>query len=151
MPWVAVGRGGRVEVGSSRGRVVKGKNVGASGQFHNDWIGRAFGFIVFCQPGTQAAGLHTDNGIQLRIEVGGTTKDLRCNLIFLQRFPGEIQRMAGQILKEFAKRVRSMEFLTGYQRVNLPNIVVPLVHWSLCVTSCDSNVTNYRGRYNKRI
>src|SRR5712664_1541057 len=130
---------------------MKGKNVGASGQFHNDWIVRAFGFIVFCQPGTQAAGLHTDNGIQLRIEVGGTGKDLCCNLIFLQRFAWRVHRMAGQIAKELTKRVGAVEFLTDYQRVDLPKRLVSLVHWSLGVTSCDSKVTNCRRRYNKRI
>jgi hypothetical protein len=62
---------------------VEGDGVASFGKFDDDLVGGPFGAVILGQLGSEAAGLNTDHGVQLRIEVRLATKDFSGDLVFL--------------------------------------------------------------------
>jgi hypothetical protein len=63
---------------------MKGQRVGALGKFHDDRP-RALGRVVVGELRAQTPSLNSDEGIEMRVEVGRAPEYLSRDLIFLQR------------------------------------------------------------------
>src|SRR5580658_7327273 len=86
--------------------------VGASRDLNDDLVLRSRPGIVFRQLCPQTAGLDPHGRIEARIEISRATEDLGCDLILLDRTSLLIHRMARQILKQMAQRLRAAEYVT---------------------------------------
>jgi hypothetical protein len=75
--------------------------------------------IVFPELRTEAAALNADRGVYAGVEIRRPPKELGCDLIFLQTRPRVIDAMLRQIAKQFAKRLRPVEYLTGNDSFDL--------------------------------
>src|SRR5438309_6394832 len=76
--------------------LMEGNNVGSSGKVHDNRVIGSVRCIVFGELRAQSPGLHSDHGIELRIEVVGATEDLCRNLILLDWSSGMIQGVLRQ-------------------------------------------------------
>ena len=83
---------------------------------------RTLGAVVLRQLETKASGLDADGGVMLRIEIVRAPENLGRDLIFLQRRSGMIQRMLGQISKQFAQRFRPMKHMAVDELVDLSEV-----------------------------
>ena len=79
------------------------EDVGASGELDDDGVFSAIGVVVFGELYAETASLDPDHGVQLRIEVGGSTEDLGRNLILLDGRAGMIEGVLSKITQEFAE------------------------------------------------
>jgi hypothetical protein len=55
----------------------------------------------------------------MRIEIAGTPEDFGGDLIFLQRRPGMLDGMVGEVPEELAQRLRTVKSAAIYQLLNL--------------------------------
>jgi hypothetical protein len=78
---------------------VECEGVAALGQFNQDGIAFAFRRVVLGELQSKPAGLHSDSGVDMRIKVGRATKDLRSNLILLDRQSRILETVFGEVTK----------------------------------------------------
>src|ERR1700736_6307971 len=77
---------------------MKRQDVRSLGKFHQDGVvGCRFAVIVLGEFCSQAPGLDSHHGVDLRIEIVLSTEYFGGDLIFLQRSAGMIQGMLGDI------------------------------------------------------
>ena len=59
--------------------------------------------------------MDTDHGVELRVKIGLTAKNLRCDLIFLDGNAGVFDGLFGQITEKFAERFGAVKRMAVYQ------------------------------------
>ena len=89
--------------------MVKREHVRTLRKFDDNGVPGAICAVVFGELYAQAPGLNADHRVELRIEIRGTPKHLRCNLIFLDWCARMIQDMFGKVAQQFAQRFRAMQ------------------------------------------
>jgi len=104
---------------------MKGERVGALGNFDHDGIVGALLRVVLGELDAEASGLDADGGIALRIETNGAAENFSCDLVFLERDAGVIERMFGEVAKEFAERFGSVEAMTFNKFIYLLEALLP--------------------------
>jgi hypothetical protein len=98
---------------------VESESVRALRKFDNYGVLSALGSVILGKLGAQPPGLHPHQRIQMRIEIRRASKDLSCNLIFLERDPGMFERVVRQIPHQFAKRLGAVQGVAIHEPVNL--------------------------------
>ena len=86
--------------------------VGALGDLDQYGIVYALMRVVLGELYAKASGLHPHSGVALRIESCRAAQDLGRDLVFLERDPGVIEGVLGQIAKQLAQRFRTAEAMT---------------------------------------
>jgi hypothetical protein len=106
--------------------MMEGQQVSAFRQVDENRIRGTFGTVILGQLQTKPSGLHPDGRIQLRIEIGGTMKNLSCYFVFFDRHAGMRQSVRRQIAKKLTQRLGAMQDMTACQPVNLLQVLVPI-------------------------
>src|SRR5258708_3990982 len=94
---------------SSMRAVVKTEGITALGQLHQNVVLGTLGCIVFSQFGPKASRLNSNGGIEVGIEVWGSTENLCRNLILLNGGPRMMDGLVRQILEHLAKGFGAMQ------------------------------------------
>jgi hypothetical protein len=110
--------------------MVKGKDVSALGELHYGGVFKAVRAVILSKLGAQTAGLDTNHGVELRVEIRRTPKDFRGDLEFLNGGTGVIDSMPGQVAEQFAEGLRAMQSVAAYEPVNLLEKMLPICHTS---------------------
>jgi hypothetical protein len=108
--------------------MVKGENVGALGEFHDNGVLKSIRAVVFGELGAQASSLDTNHGVELRIEIGGASEDLGRDLEFLNGGARVIRSVLRQIAEKFAQGLRAMQSMATGEPVNLLEKMLPFCH-----------------------
>jgi len=108
--------------------MMKGKQIGSLRELHYDGVPEAVRVVVLGELGAEAPGLDTDHGIELRIEIGGSTKYFGRNLELLDWRARMIHGMLRQIAEQFAKGLRAMQSMAADEPVNLPEKKLLFAH-----------------------
>jgi len=93
--------------------VMEGRDVGAFWKVYDEVVVGAVGAVILVELGTEASGLDADHRVDLGVEVGGTTEDFRRNLKLLDGCAGMIDRVFGEVAKEFAEGLGAMQGMAG--------------------------------------
>jgi hypothetical protein len=98
---------------------MEGKQVSTPRQLHDERIIMTVRAIVLGELRTQAARLHTNHGVKLRIKIGGTSEDLRGDLEFFDGSAWVLYGVLGQITEQLAEGLRAMEGMAVNEPIDL--------------------------------
>src|SRR5438874_3846479 len=94
------------------GSAVKNQGVSALAKLYDKRVIRSFRRIVLRKLGAQSSGLYAYEGIEMRVKIRWPTEDFRRDLIFLGRNSWMIDCVVGEITKQLAERLGSVEEMT---------------------------------------
>ena len=113
-------------MGSRLGRTeVERERVRPLGNLHHNRIVGALIGVVFGEFDSQAAGLHPNRRITLRVESGRAPQNFGSDLVLLEGDTRMIKRVFSEIPEQFAQRFRSVEAMTFNKFIYLLEALLP--------------------------
>jgi len=118
--------------------LTKSQKIRTFRQFHVQRVFPAFGLIVLGQLHTETPYLHTDCGVQVRIEISRPAKDFGRDLILLHMLSGMVECVLSQISQQLAKGFGAVKYSAVHELFYLPEAL-----FSFCnrLEECHSHVT----------
>ena len=98
---------------------MKEQGVSALRKLYDDRVIRSLRRVVLREFGAQSSGLYAHEGIEMGVKIRRPAEDFCGDLIFLMRNSRMPDCMVGEITKQLAERLGSLEEMTVYQLLDL--------------------------------
>jgi hypothetical protein len=121
---------------------MKGKQVSTLRQLHDERIIETIRAVVLGELRTQAARLHTNHGIKLRIEIGRASEDFGGDLEFFDGSARVLYGVLGQITEQLAEGLRTMEGMAFGEPIDLLEHELSFAHCYLRIRRSNRSVTS---------